>query len=150
MRGFELPRLGLARQTPEDVLVRENSMLKEENDFLKGLVARYEAELKIYQLKHPDLATSIAQHPESIQLSSAADVDLLPPWVLESRYMSPLLIAYESRIKELTDKNHEHMVCGNGCETSSLDFIHSLFYLFFADRSTVLASANRASVAAQR
>jgi hypothetical protein len=78
-------------------------------------VSRCEHELKAYQLQYPELvggAAAAARQGELVNELSGA-VDELPPWIGQAKYMSPLLVAYEARIEEITQKSQEQMVRNN-------------------------------------
>jgi hypothetical protein len=93
------PDVAVGQGGNEDFLVRENAILKEENKSLQEQVRRCQAEMKIYQTKYPGL-----------RMPALTDLDLgdeLPPWISQSRFMSPLLVAYEKRIQDLTKRNLE-------------------------------------------
>jgi len=90
---------------------------KEENQFLRGLCNRLQTELKEYQIRFPVLLVDeeAANETKSSQLFGTADVtdtavlDIaavhssveLAPWTSSSKYMSPLLVAYDARINQL-------------------------------------------------
>src|SRR5262249_42244797 len=85
-------------------------------------VSRCEHELKAYQLQYPDLVRGrlgSAQNDLVNELSGAAEE--LPPWVGQAKYMSPLLVAYEARIEELTEKNQEQLVSDRHSDSCSFD-----------------------------
>jgi hypothetical protein len=66
-------------------------------------------------LQYPELvggAAAAARQGELVNELSGA-VDELPPWIGQAKYMSPLLVAYEARIEEITQKNQEQMVRNN-------------------------------------
>ncbi len=74
-------------------------------------MSRCEHELKAYQLQHPDLVRGgAAQQRGELVSELSGTVEELPPWIGQAKYMSPLLVAYEARIEELTEKNQEQLV----------------------------------------
>lgn len=87
----------------EDKYQREIAALKHENDYLRSYASKLETEMRIYQTRLPELSSKYKDEIESIEEKSAIIQDL-PPWVASSKYMSPLLVAYENRIKELTQQ----------------------------------------------
>lgn len=101
------------------------ALLTEERDFLRKYVSRCEAELKAAQLQYPDLVkghTAAAAGESDLLNELAGTVEELPPWIGQAKYMSPLLVAYEARIEELTEKNQEQLVgatksTGRGAKT---------------------------------
>lgn len=80
-------------------LIKENAALKEDVSFLRDYVAKCEGQLRLYQLKLPDMDIS----PDIADVLGA-DYEL-PPWSTSSKYMSPLLVAYEKRVRDLEEGN---------------------------------------------
>ena len=97
---------------------RQINALKEENEFLRGLSNRLQTELKEYQIRFPQLLvddgnnnkendmmldssqTMITPNGDNLNLTNTD----LAPWISSSKYMQPLLIAYDARIKELNEQ----------------------------------------------
>jgi len=79
--------------------------LHAENNHLRQLVQRLNIELSGMQLRHPEEAAGAGK-----SRVDAADEKGLPPWVASPRYLSPLLVAYDTRIQELEQAN------GRNCE----------------------------------
>ncbi|XP_062442749.1 centrosomal protein of 89 kDa isoform X2 [Rhea pennata] len=77
--------------------------LIDENDALKMTVHRLNVELSRYQTKFRPLSQE--EHPK---LKSLPMKGPPPPWLLDMRYLSPLLLAYEDRIREKDDLNLAH------------------------------------------
>ncbi|NWY58194.1 CEP89 protein, partial [Chionis minor] len=77
--------------------------LVDENDALKMTVHRLNVELSRYQTKFRPLSQE-----EHLKLKSLPMKGPPPPWLLDMKYLSPLLLAYEDRIKEKEDLNLEH------------------------------------------
>ncbi|XP_014797950.1 PREDICTED: centrosomal protein of 89 kDa isoform X1 [Calidris pugnax] len=77
--------------------------LVDENDALKMTVHRLNVELSRYQTKFRPL--SWEEHP---RLKSLPMKGPPPPWLLDMKYLSPLLLAYEDRIREKEDLHLEH------------------------------------------
>ncbi|NWW42899.1 CEP89 protein, partial [Pedionomus torquatus] len=77
--------------------------LVDENDALKMTVHRLNVELSRYQTKFRPLSRE--EHPK---LKSLPMKGPPPPWLLDIKYLSPLLLAYEDRIREKEDLHLEH------------------------------------------
>ncbi|NXR15378.1 CEP89 protein, partial [Semnornis frantzii] len=77
--------------------------LVDENDALKMTVHRLNVELSRYQTKFRPLSQE-----EHLKLKSLPMRGPPPPWLLDMKYLSPLLLAYEDRIREKEDINLEH------------------------------------------
>ncbi|XP_051485281.1 centrosomal protein of 89 kDa isoform X1 [Apus apus] len=77
--------------------------LVDENDALKMTVHRLNVELSRYQTKFRPLFQE-----EHLKLKSLPMKGPPPPWLLDMKYLSPLLLAYEDRIREKEDLNLEH------------------------------------------
>ncbi|KFP44053.1 Centrosomal protein of 89 kDa, partial [Chlamydotis macqueenii] len=77
--------------------------LVDENDALKMTVHRLNVELSRYQTKFRPLSQE-----EHLNLKSLPMKEPPPPWLLDMKYLSPLLLAYEDRIREKEDLNLEH------------------------------------------
>eukprot|EP01084_Bolivina_argentea_P173932 301284_1 len=90
--------------------LRQISALKEENDFLRSLSNRVQIELKEYQIRFPQLLVESNDHAnmdDTCNLTpNGGDLPNcnLAPWSSSSKYVSPLLVAYDAKIKEL---NHQ-------------------------------------------
>ncbi|KAM9182859.1 centrosomal protein of 89 kDa [Mergus octosetaceus] len=72
--------------------------LVDENDALKMTVHRLNVELSRYQTKFRPLLQE-----EHLKIKSLPMKGPPPPWLLDMKYLSPLLLAYEDRIKEKED-----------------------------------------------
>ncbi|XP_077040962.1 centrosomal protein of 89 kDa isoform X3 [Agelaius phoeniceus] len=77
--------------------------LVDENDALKRVVHRLNVELSRYQTKFRSLSQE-----EKAKLKSLPMEGPQPPWLLDMKYLSPLLLAYEDRIREKEDFILEH------------------------------------------
>ncbi|KAL9839204.1 centrosomal protein of 89 kDa isoform 2-T2 [Geothlypis trichas] len=77
--------------------------LVDENDALKTVVHRLNVELSRYQTKFRSLSQE-----ENAKLKSLPMEGPQPPWLLDLKYLSPLLLAYEDRIREKEDFILEH------------------------------------------
>uniref|UniRef100_A0A8B9Q9F5 Centrosomal protein 89 n=1 Tax=Apteryx owenii TaxID=8824 RepID=A0A8B9Q9F5_APTOW len=77
--------------------------LVDENDALKMTVHRLNVELSRYQTKFRPLSQE-----EHLKLKSLPMKGPPPPWLLDMKYLSPLLLAYEDRIREKDDLNLAH------------------------------------------
>ncbi|RLV97389.1 hypothetical protein DV515_00011822 [Chloebia gouldiae] len=77
--------------------------LVDENDALKTVVHRLNVELSRYQTKFRSLSQE-----ENAKLKSFPMEGPQPPWLLDMKYLSPLLLAYEDRIREKEDFILEH------------------------------------------
>ncbi|XP_054696584.1 centrosomal protein of 89 kDa isoform X3 [Grus americana] len=84
-------------------LRRQAQELVDENDALKMTVHRLNVELSRYQTKFRPLSQE-----EHLKLKSLPMKGPPPPWLLDMKYLSPLLLAYEDRIREKEDLNLEH------------------------------------------
>ncbi|XP_029904034.1 centrosomal protein of 89 kDa isoform X2 [Myripristis murdjan] len=69
--------------------------LVDENDALKLTVHRLNVELSRYQAKFRPLSKQ-----ESSRINSLPMTGPPPPWLLDMKYLSPLLLAYEDRMNE--------------------------------------------------
>ncbi|XP_027723304.1 centrosomal protein of 89 kDa-like isoform X2 [Vombatus ursinus] len=74
--------------------------LVDENDDLKMIVYRLNVELSRYQTKFRQLSKE-----ENIEIEGLPFKGPPPPWLLDRKYLSPLLLAYEDRMKEKDDLN---------------------------------------------
>ncbi|NWV25394.1 CEP89 protein, partial [Origma solitaria] len=77
--------------------------LVDENDALKMTVHRLNVELSRYQTKFRSLSQE-----ENLKLKSLPMKGPPPPWLLDMKTLSPLLLAYEDRIREKEDFILEH------------------------------------------
>ncbi|XP_015988719.2 centrosomal protein of 89 kDa isoform X4 [Rousettus aegyptiacus] len=81
---------------PELLYLRKQAQeLVDENDALKMTVHRLNVELSRYQTKFRPLSKE-----ESINIEGLPSQGPVPPWLLDVKYLSPLLLAYEDRMKE--------------------------------------------------
>ena len=80
-------------------LLKKVSDLTDENKALKDQLNRCQKEMKLYQDKYPEFQSS------NIMADNLELDDDLPPWISQSRLISPLLVAYENRIQNLTQRN---------------------------------------------
>ncbi|XP_051918442.1 centrosomal protein of 89 kDa isoform X2 [Hippocampus zosterae] len=69
--------------------------LVDENDALKRTVHRLSVELSAYQTKY-----RILNKQESSRLSSLPKTGSPPPWLVDMKYLSPLMLAYEDMLNE--------------------------------------------------
>ncbi|XP_074067579.1 centrosomal protein of 89 kDa isoform X2 [Macrotis lagotis] len=74
--------------------------LVDENIDLKMIVYRLNAELSRYQTKFRDLSKEENRKIEGLPFTGPP-----PPWLLDRKYLSPLLLAYEDKMKEKDDLN---------------------------------------------
>ncbi|XP_028930929.1 centrosomal protein of 89 kDa isoform X1 [Ornithorhynchus anatinus] len=74
--------------------------LVDENDNLKRMVHRLNVELSRYQTKFRQLSEEEIVKIEGLPMEGPP-----PPWLLDMKYLSPLLLAYEDRMKEKDDLN---------------------------------------------
>ncbi|XP_037339325.1 centrosomal protein of 89 kDa isoform X1 [Pungitius pungitius] len=84
--GGQAELLNLRRHTQE---------LVDENDALKMTVHRLNVELSRYQT----LFRPLSKH-ESSRISGLPKTGSPPPWLLDMKYLSPLVLAYEDRMNE--------------------------------------------------
>ncbi|NXT11941.1 CEP89 protein, partial [Prunella fulvescens] len=94
-RGEEATELLSLRQQAQELV--------DENDALKTVVHRLNVELSRYQTKYRSLSQE-----ENAKLKSLPMEGPQPPWLLDMKYLSPLLLAYEDRIREKEDFILEH------------------------------------------
>ncbi|XP_019510079.1 PREDICTED: centrosomal protein of 89 kDa isoform X3 [Hipposideros armiger] len=81
---------------PELLYLRKQAQeLVDENDRLKTTIHRLNVELSRYQTKFRHLSKE-----ESINIEGLPSNGPIPPWLLDVKYLSPLLLAYEDRMKE--------------------------------------------------
>uniref|UniRef100_A0A8D2DP80 Centrosomal protein 89 n=1 Tax=Sciurus vulgaris TaxID=55149 RepID=A0A8D2DP80_SCIVU len=81
---------------PELLYLRKQAQeLVDENDGLKMTVHRLNVELSRYQTKFRHLSKEESLHTEGLPSNGPT-----PPWLLDIKYLSPLLLAYEDRMKE--------------------------------------------------
>ncbi|XP_011370157.1 centrosomal protein of 89 kDa isoform X1 [Pteropus vampyrus] len=86
---------------PELLYLRKQAQeLVDENDGLKMTVHRLNVELSRYQTKFRPLSKE-----ESINIDGLPSQGPVPPWLLDVKYLSPLLLAYEDRMKEKDELN---------------------------------------------
>ncbi|KAM9860591.1 centrosomal protein of 89 kDa [Aulostomus maculatus] len=69
--------------------------LVDENDALKLTVHRLNVELSCYQTRFRQLSKQ-----ESSRISGLPEAGSPPPWLLDMKYLSPLMLAYEDRMNE--------------------------------------------------
>ncbi|XP_053557586.1 centrosomal protein of 89 kDa [Bombina bombina] len=80
----------------ELVSLREQAQeLVDENDALKMTVHRLNVELSRYQTKYRPLSKE-----EKVKIGGLPQKGPPPPWLLDMKYLSPLLLAYEDRMNE--------------------------------------------------
>ncbi|XP_062355719.1 centrosomal protein of 89 kDa [Cinclus cinclus] len=84
-------------------LRKQAQELVDENDALKIMVHRLNVELSRYQTKFRSLSQE-----ENVKLKSLPMKGPQPPWLLDMKYLSPLLLAYEDRLREKEDFILEH------------------------------------------
>uniref|UniRef100_A0A673UPG6 Centrosomal protein 89 n=1 Tax=Suricata suricatta TaxID=37032 RepID=A0A673UPG6_SURSU len=81
---------------PELLYLRKRAQeLVDENDGLKMTVHRLNVELSRYQTKFRHLPEE-----ETLNIDGLPSKGPIPPWLLDIKYLSPLLLAYEDRMKE--------------------------------------------------
>ncbi|XP_056381730.1 centrosomal protein of 89 kDa isoform X2 [Hyla sarda] len=83
-------------ETGELVSLREQAQeLVDENDALKTMIHKLNVELSRYQTKYRPLSKE-----ENVRIGGLPSRGPPPPWLLNIKYLSPLLLAYEERINE--------------------------------------------------
>ncbi|XP_012588679.1 PREDICTED: centrosomal protein of 89 kDa [Condylura cristata] len=81
---------------PELLYLRKQAQqLVDENDGLKMTIHRLNVELSRYQTKFRHLSKE-----ECLNTDGLPSKGPTPPWLLDMKYLSPLLLAYEDRMKE--------------------------------------------------
>uniref|UniRef100_A0A667Z3Z4 Centrosomal protein 89 n=1 Tax=Myripristis murdjan TaxID=586833 RepID=A0A667Z3Z4_9TELE len=88
---FQVPNVQAETQTQRQQMQK----LVDENDALKLTVHRLNVELSRYQAKFRPLSKQ-----ESSRINSLPMTGPPPPWLLDMKYLSPLLLAYEDRMNE--------------------------------------------------
>eukprot|EP01138_Halocafeteria_seosinensis_P005821 gb/GECG01005950.1/.p1 GENE.gb/GECG01005950.1/~~gb/GECG01005950.1/.p1 ORF type:complete len:791 (+),score=162.27 gb/GECG01005950.1/:1-2373(+) len=96
---------GLEQQQQHSYHPASGSLAKQ-NEYLKQVVARLQHELKLYQ--QGQAPTQIHGPGSSSPDSSYPSPEELPPWTFDSNVMTPLLLAYDSRIHQLETANHRN------------------------------------------
>ncbi|XP_051835705.1 centrosomal protein of 89 kDa [Antechinus flavipes] len=81
-------------------LRQEAQELVDENDHLKMTIYRLNVELSRYQTKFRHLSKE-----ENIEIKGLPFKGSPPPWLVDIKYLSPLILAYEDRMKEKDDLN---------------------------------------------
>ncbi|XP_035142936.2 centrosomal protein of 89 kDa isoform X4 [Callithrix jacchus] len=81
-------------------LRKQAQELVDENDGLKMTVHRLNVELSRYQTKFRHLSKE-----ESLNIEGLPSKGPIPPWLLDTKYLSPLLLAYEDIMKEKDELN---------------------------------------------
>lgn len=82
--------------TPELLCLRKQSQdLVDENEGLKMIIHRLNVELSRYQTKFRPLSEEESSHIEGLPNKGPT-----PPWLVDIKYLSPLLLAYEDRMEE--------------------------------------------------
>uniref|UniRef100_A0A8D1JN59 Centrosomal protein 89 n=1 Tax=Sus scrofa TaxID=9823 RepID=A0A8D1JN59_PIG len=81
-------------------LRKQAQELVDENDGLKMTVHCLNVELSRYQTKFRHLSKE-----ESLNIEGLPSKGPTPPWLLDMKYLSPLLLAYEDRMKEKDELN---------------------------------------------
>uniref|UniRef100_UPI001EAF68CB centrosomal protein of 89 kDa-like n=1 Tax=Oncorhynchus gorbuscha TaxID=8017 RepID=UPI001EAF68CB len=84
--GEQAELLSLRQQAQEVV---------DENDSLKMTVHRLNVELSRYQTRFRPLSKEESSRTHGLPLKGSA-----PPWLLDMKYLSPLLLSYEDRLTE--------------------------------------------------
>ncbi|XP_044126305.1 centrosomal protein of 89 kDa isoform X2 [Bufo gargarizans] len=83
-------------ETAELVSLQEQAQeLVDENDALKTTIHRLNVELSRYQTKYRPISKE-----EGVRIGGLPSRGPPPPWLLDMKYLSPLLLAYEDRINE--------------------------------------------------
>eukprot|EP00466_Bigelowiella_natans_P019338 jgi/Bigna1/127991/aug1.5_g2699 len=93
-------RTSLEKSMDIEKMAREMAELQQENHFLRSYAIRLEKQLQVYQSSYPELDVKI---PAAEPLSSD-----LPPWVASAKFMNPLLVAYQRKIDDLTQRNEAY------------------------------------------
>ncbi|XP_024589890.1 centrosomal protein of 89 kDa isoform X1 [Neophocaena asiaeorientalis asiaeorientalis] len=81
-------------------LRKQAQELVDENDGLKLTVHCLNVELSRYQTKFRHLSKE-----ESLNIEGLPSKGPVPPWLVDTKYLSPLLLAYEDRMKEKDELN---------------------------------------------
>ncbi|KAG7473513.1 hypothetical protein MATL_G00096700 [Megalops atlanticus] len=82
-------------RTELHILRQQAQELVDENDGLKMTVHRLNVELSRYQARFRPLTKEESTRINALPLKGPA-----PPWLLDTKYLSPLLLAYEDRLNE--------------------------------------------------
>ncbi|XP_069546394.1 centrosomal protein of 89 kDa isoform X1 [Brachyistius frenatus] len=94
-RGLSHRRSSAGSQAELQSLRQHAQELVDENDALKLTVHRLNVELSHYQSRFRTLSKQ-----ESSKISGLPKTGSPPPWLLDMKYLSPLLLAYEDRMNE--------------------------------------------------
>ena len=96
--------------------------LVHENEYLKQLVSRLQSELKRCQKQHNSASDGQEASTQESHLP-----DELPPWTYDPNVMTPLLFAYDARIKE-----YEAVISRNMNNVEKLrNHVHELAQVMF-------------------
>ncbi|PIO39783.1 hypothetical protein AB205_0034580, partial [Aquarana catesbeiana] len=91
-----LKKTQIGADAAELISIREQAQeLVDENDALKMTIHRLNVELSRYQTKYRPLTKE-----ENLKIGGLPPRGPPPPWLLDMKYLSPLLLAYEDRLKE--------------------------------------------------
>ncbi|CAN0048332.1 unnamed protein product, partial [Discosporangium mesarthrocarpum] len=98
-----LQREALVIDAMADKRLYENELSRMRTDatFLEDQVRRLSEELHCYQLRYPNAGLGGGGADGEGNGIGGANAEGLPPWVTSAEVMSPLLAAYDARIKEL-------------------------------------------------
>uniref|UniRef100_A0A8C0H9Q0 Centrosomal protein 89 n=1 Tax=Chelonoidis abingdonii TaxID=106734 RepID=A0A8C0H9Q0_CHEAB len=97
-------RKAAEKEVAELLSLRQQAQeLVDENDGLKMTVHRLNVELSRYQTKFRPLSQD-----ENIKIGGLPAKGPPPPWLLDMKYLSPLLLSYEDRMREKEDLNLAH------------------------------------------
>ena len=77
------------------------NQLRAQVEHLKQLVQRQEVVINNYQVKYPTVT-----RPTDTTIDEALDAEL-PPWISDPHHLSPLITAYDERIRELDSENRQ-------------------------------------------
>ncbi|KAM9408319.1 centrosomal protein of 89 kDa [Pholidichthys leucotaenia] len=94
-KGFSNPKPSGESQAELQNLRQHAQELVDENDALKLTVHRLNVELSRYQARFRPLSKQ-----EISKISGLPKTGSPPPWLLDMKYLSPLLLAYEDRMSE--------------------------------------------------
>ncbi|KAG9341991.1 hypothetical protein JZ751_018309, partial [Albula glossodonta] len=93
--GHKFPCHVLGDRAELHILRQQAQELVDENDGLKMTVHRLNVELSRYQTRFRPLSKEESTRIKALPVKGPA-----PPWLLDMKYLSPLLLAYEDRLNE--------------------------------------------------
>ncbi|RNA17008.1 centrosomal of 89 kDa isoform X2 [Brachionus plicatilis] len=100
--AYENEIKNLVESQRESALFSQVNQLHLEINLLRNLVYRLNVELSDYQAKNPSAA--LKSSIKKIDISSLPKRGPIPIWLINSKYLSPLIAAYDDKLKERETK----------------------------------------------